>query len=175
MNDYFCTVGRKLANELPNGKSFNTYLKNKVSQTMFLSPIQESEITLEISKLNDRKSPGPDNISPKILKACDPHLRKPLTEVFNYSFLTSSYHSKLKIAKVIALYKKNSTFLPENYRPISLLSCLDKIFEKLIHKRLMEFINKYRIIILEQFGFLKDHSTMCALIDVIDNVRNYID
>ena len=110
MNDYFCTVGRKLANELPNGKSFNTYLKNKISQTMFLSPIQESEITLEILKLNNRKSPGPDNISPKILKTCEPHLRKPLTEVFNNSFLSGTYPAKLKIAKVIALYKKNLNF-----------------------------------------------------------------
>ena len=82
---------------------------------------------------------------------------------------------KLKIAKVLALYKKGSKFLPENYRPISLLSCLDKIFEKLIHKRLMIFINKYKILILEQYGFLKNHSTMSALIDVIDTVRMYVD
>ena len=65
--------------------------------------------------------------------------------------------------------------MPENYRPISLLSCLDKIFERLIHKRFMQFIDRYKILILEQYGFLKNHSTMSALIDVIDNVRNYID
>ena len=175
MNNYFCTIGNQLANDLPNGKSFHSYLKNKVPHTMFLSPIEESEITSEIIKLNERKSPGPDNISPKILKACEPELRKPITDVFNYSFETATYPSKLKIAKVLALYKKSSKFLPENYRPISLLSCLDKIFEKLIHKRLMAFINKYKILILEQYGFLKNHSTMSALIDVIDNVRNYID
>ena len=175
MNEYFCTVGKKLANELPSGRPFNSYLRNKVPQTMFMSPIIESEITVEILKLNNRKCPGPDNLSSKILKSCEPYLRKPLADIFNHSFHTGVYPSKLKIAKVIALYKKNSSFLPENYRPISLLSCLDKIFEKLIHKRLMAFINKYKIIILEQYGFLKDHSTMCALIDVIDNVRNYID
>ena len=175
INKYFCTIGSKLANDLPNGKSFHSYLENKITQTMFLSPIEESEITNEIRKLNERKSPGPDNISPKILKACEPELRKPITEVFNYSFETATYPSKLKIAKVLALYKKSSKFLPENYRPISLLSCLDKIFEKLIHKRLMIFINKYKILILEQYGFLKNHSTMSALIDVIDTVRMYVD
>ena len=175
MNKYFCTIGSKLANDLPDSNSFNVYLNNRVPHTMFLSPIIESEITTEISKLNIRKSPGPDNISPRILQACEPELRRALTNVFNYSFETATYPSQLKIAKVLALYKKNSSFLPENYRPISLLSCLDKIFEKLIHKRLMEFINKYKILILEQYGFLKNHSTMSALIDVIDNVRNYID
>ena len=175
MNRYFCTIGSKLASDLPNGNCFSSYLKNKVTHTMFLSPIEEMEIQSEITKLNNRKSPGPDNLSPKILKACEPELRKPLTDIFNYSFETATYPSKLKIAKVLALYKKNSMFLPENYRPISLLSCLDKIFEKLIHKRFMKFINKYKIIILEQYGFLKNHSTMSALIDVIDNVRNFID
>ena len=175
MNRYFCTLGSKLANDLPNGKSFDSYLNNKVQHTMFLTPIMESEITSEILKLNSRKSAGPDNLSPKILKACEPEIRKPLTEIFNWSFETATYPSKLKIAKVLALYKKKSAFLPENYRPISLLSCLDKIFEKLIHKRFMEFINKYKILILEQYGFLKHHSTMSALIDVIDNVRDYID
>ena len=175
MNKYFCTIGSKLANDLPNGKSFDTYLKNKINQTMFLSPIKEFEVTNEIIQLNNRKSPGPDNLSPKILKACEPQLCKPLTDVFNYSIETATYPSKLKLAKVIALHKKKTVFLPENYRPISLLSCIDKIFEKLLHKRFMEFINKYKIIILEQFGFLKKHSTMLALIDVIDNVRKYID
>ena len=174
INNYFCTIGSKLASSIPNGNSFEIYLKNRVNQTMFLSPISESEISREINKLNNRKCPGPDNISPKILKACEPELRKPLTDIFNYSIETVTYPSKLKIAKVIALHKKKSIFYPENYRPISLLSCLDKIFEKLIHKRLMEFINKYKIIIWEQFGFLKKHSTMLALIDVIDNVRGYI-
>ena len=82
-------------------------MQNKITQTMFLSPIEESEITNEIRKLNERKSPGPDNISPKILKACEPELRKPITEVFNYSFETATYPSKLKIAKVLALYKKS--------------------------------------------------------------------
>ena len=175
MNNYFCTIGSKLASSIPNGNSFEIYLKNRVNQTMFLSPISESDISREINKLNNCKCPGPDNISPKILKACEPELRKPLTDIFNYSIETVTYPSKLKIAKVIALHKKKSIFYPENYRPISLLSCLDKIFEKLIHKRLMEFINKYKIIIWEQFGFLKKHSTMLALIDVIDNVRGYID
>ena len=58
------------------------------------------------------------------------------------------------IAKVIALYKKKCAHFAENYRPISLLSCIDKIFEKLLHKRFMDLIVKHKITILEQYGFL---------------------
>ena len=107
MNNYFCTIGNKLASDLPTGKSFKAFLKNKVQHTMFLSPILESEISTEILKLNSRKSPGPDNLSPKILKACETEIRKPLTDIFNWSLQTATYPSNLKIAKVLALYKKS--------------------------------------------------------------------
>ena len=125
-------------------------MKNKVSATFFIAPISENEITAEILKLNDRKSPGADNISPKILKYCEPYIRKPLSHLFNASIESAIYPMQLKTAKVLSLFKKNNCYLPENYRPISLLSCIDKIYEKLLHKRFMEFINKHKIIILQQ-------------------------
>ena len=175
MNNYFCTIGKKLASEIPEGRHFSNYMKNNVAETIFLEPIFEEEIQREIRQLNNIKSAGHDNISPKIIKICEPYIKTPLTQLFNYSLESAIYPSSLKLAKVIALYKKKSILLPENYRPISLLSCLDKIFEKLLHKRFMKFINKHKIIILNQYGFLKFHSTTMALIDVIDNIRNMLD
>ena len=175
MNQYFCTVGKKLANELPPGEDHKKYMRNKVSETMFLSPIEEREIAKEISKLNSKKSPGPDNISPKILKYCEQIIKTPLANLFNSSIEAAEYPAQLKVAKVIALYKKNSSYLPENYRQISLLSCIDNIFEKNLHKRFMKFIDKNKIIILEQFGFLPKHSTIHALIEVTENIRKSVD
>ena len=175
MNNHFCTVGSKLATDLPQGNSYNIYLKNKVNQTIYLTPITDVEVANEISRLGIKKSPGYDNISPRILKACGDELTKPLTILFNYSIETATYPSKLKISKVIALHKKKSQYLPDNYRPISLLSCIDKIFEKLLHKRFIKFIEQHKIIILEQYGFLKYHSTVLALIESIDNIRKLIE
>ena len=175
MNHYFCEIGKNLAADIPQGRSYTTYLKDKVQETMFLEAIHENEVTNEINQLNDRKSPGPDNISPRILKACEPYIKNTLTNLYNYSIMTATYPSNLKLAKVIALYKKKSIFLPENYRPISLLSCIDKIFEKLLHKRFMKFINKHKVIILNQYGFLEKHSTVSALIDLVDDIRDAID
>ena len=85
MNRYFCTIGKELAKEIPAGKDFHTYLKNKNTATFFLTPIYEAEISNKILRLNSKKCPGPDNISPKILKYCEPFIRKPLSIIFNSS------------------------------------------------------------------------------------------
>ena len=69
----------------------------------------------------------------------------------------------MKIARVIALYKKGHKYDPDNYRPISILSCFNKIFERLICKQLVSFLEKYKLIFRFQFGFKEDHSTVIAL------------
>ena len=73
------------------------------------------------------------------------------------------------------LYKKGDKCLPDNYRPISLLSVFDKIIEKLMHSRLYNYLLKYNILYEYQFGFRKNHSTSLALVDVIENIYNLLD
>ena len=87
----------------------------------------------------------------------------------------ATYPSHMKIAKILALLKKNPIHMPDNYRPISLLSSLDNIFEKIIYKRLSYFIEKHAIIFLQQYGFRKKHSTTLALIDLTDKIRTILD
>mgnify|MGYP000953569661 CR=1 FL=1 len=170
MNKYFCNVGKNLADELPAGKDFHNYLKPPVQESIFLYPATEQEISDEIKKLNPRKSPGHDCISSKIIQACEPIITKPLTLIFNHSLESSSYPSEMKLAKVLALHKKKEFCYPKHYRPISLLSCLDKLFEKLLYRRFIKFIEKHNLIILEQYGFLKKHSKTLTLIDFVDKI-----
>ncbi len=75
-----------------------------------------------------------DNIRPKLLKACGSELSKGLAHIANLSFDTGNYPDQLKIAKVIPSFKKCESHLTKNYTPISLLSILNQIIEKLIHK-----------------------------------------
>ncbi len=84
------------------------------------------------------------------------------------------YPDKLKIAKVIPLYKKCESHLTKNYRTISLLSILNKIIEKLVHKHLYQFLQKYEILYKFQLGFRKDHSTSLANIEIVENIREEI-
>ena len=85
------------------------------------------------------------------------------------------YPAQLKIAKVIALYKKGEKYNPGNYWPISLLSCLNKLFETILCKRLFRFLEINHILFDYQFGFRKLHSTTLALIEFPDNIRKVLD
>ena len=83
--------------------------------------------------------------------------------LINESFFTGIFTDKPKIAKVIALHKKGATDDPSNYRPISLLSVFSKIFEKIMHKRLYNFLELNDVLHPLQFGFRRKHSTQHTL------------
>ncbi len=89
--------------------------------------------------------------------------------------LNPNVPEQLKLAKVIPIYKKNETHLPENYRPISLLRTLNKIMEKIMYRRIILFLNKHKVLYKYQIGFRHNHSTSMALIaiEIIDNIRRF--
>ena len=176
MNKHFCEVGYEINKNIPATPGhFKDYLQNKISETFYLSPVIEMEVASELQKLNSNKSAGPDTLKPKLIKLCKEEILTPLTILFNKSIAAGMYPSEFKLAKVIALYKKNSRSVPSNYRPISLLNCFNKIFESIVSKQLLKFIEKHKILYINQFGFRKGYSTTLALIDVVDYIRKAID
>ena len=100
-----------------------------------------------------------------------------LVILINESFSTGIFpdNLKIKIAKVIALHKKGATDDPSNYRPISLLSVFSKIFEKIMHKGLYNFLEVNDILHPLQFGFRKKHSTQHTLISMTETIKKSID
>ena len=97
----------------------------------------------------------------KILKLLKNDISQQLSDM---SFLTGQFPSVLKIAKVIPIHKKQSKVDYANYRPISLLSNIEKIIEKLMYKRLSNFLDINNLIYSLQFGFQQKYSTTHALI-----------
>ena len=91
------------------------------------------------------------------------------------SFTSNVFPSALKLAKVIPVHKKDSKLDFSNYRPISLLSNLDKILEKLMYTRIVKFFNNNNLFYLFQFGFRQNCSTMHALISLTETIRKYLD
>ena len=85
------------------------------------------------------------------------------------------YPDDMKIAKVIAPSKKGKKFDPNNYRPTSLLSHFDNIFEKILCKRLISFLEINKMYSCHQFGFRKGYSTAMALMEIIDCIKHLID
>ena len=96
---------------------------------------------------------------------------KQLADLFNLSFMTGVFPSVLKNAKVVPLFKKDSELNYSNYCPISLLSNIEKIPEKLLYKRLYTFLDNNNIIYDLQFGFRQQCYTSHALINITENIR----
>ena len=175
-NEYFCSIGNTLSQNFgTTNNNFKKYLKTTVEESFYITPIVEFEVLKEIKKLKSNKAPGPDEISNKLILLSPETFSRPLTLIYNQSIVNCEYPTELKIAKVIAIHKKGHRHLTENYRPISLLSAFNKIFEKLLHKRLISFIEKHKILFIYQYGFRKLHSTVLALLEITDKIKSLLD
>ena len=174
-NSFFSTIGSNLAQTFPNDDNYKTFLGNHINNTMFINPLNKIELLKLINSLDKKKSSGPDDISPKVVCQYADKIADPLTHIFNLSLTQGVFPARLKLAKVIPIYKKESHTNPGNYRPISLLSIFSKLLEKIMYTRLYSFLTQFKILFDLQFGFRKDHSTILALIEIIDNIRKEID
>ena len=141
----------------------------------FLTPTDKNEISLIISSLDSHKSSGLNNIPVKILKLLKNDISQQLSDIFNMSFSTGQFPSVLKIAKVIPILKKQSRVDYTNYRPIFLLSSIEKIIEKLTYKRLSNFLDINNLMYSLQFGFRAKYSTNHALINLSESTRQSLD
>ena len=126
-----------------------------------------------MSSLNSGKASGPNSIPYRILFLLKNDISKQLADLFNLSSMTGVFPSILKTSKVVPVFKKDSKLDYSNYRPISLLSNIDKILEKLMYKRLYIFLNNNNIIY--NFGFRQQYSTSHALINITENTRKALD
>ena len=99
----------------------------------------------------------------------------PLTHICNLSFQSGKVPDKMKIAKVVPIYKSGSTQDFGNYRPISILPQFSKILEKVFLNRLIIYIEKQQILVKNQFGFRQKHSTENALVTLIENISDALD
>ena len=121
-------------------------MKTSWTESFYLEPIVKEEVLKEITKLQENKSPGPDDISAKIIKITKEIISPCLTHIFNTSIQSGIYPDALKLSKVIAIHKKKEKYIPDNYRPISLLNIINKIYEKLLYKRFIGFLNKHNFL-----------------------------
>ena len=129
-----------------------------------------------IKSLNHSKGTGDFSIPKQIFHCIPNELATILTSLINITFETGIFPESLKIVKVIPIFKnKGSEFETNNYRPISLLSNVDKIFEKLVHNRLTSFFNKHNLFYNKQFGFRRAHSTYHTLISLTEKIRQSLD
>ena len=178
-NNYFSNIAETIISQRKyhGNKDYFEFLNNPFPKSINnnFPPTDENEICKIISQLNINKSSGPFSIPTKILHLIKIEISKPLADIINLSFSTGIHPEKLKIAQVIPIFKKGSKLLTSNYRPISLLSNLNMIFEKVMYDRIYNFLNNQKCFYPLQFGFRNKHSTNHALISIIDKVNEALD
>ena len=156
-------------------KKHYDYLPPLNIESFFLTPTHSTEVSSIIFSLNQNKSDGPNSIPIKILKLLNKVISDQLAIHFNQSFSSGIFPSILKTSKIIPIYKKGSKLECSNYRPISLLSKIDRILERLMYNRLYNFLEKKEIIFSLQFGFRQKYSTTHVLIYLTDKIRHETD
>lgn len=142
---------------------------------MFLSPITSCEVESYISQMDNNKSIGPCSIPVPLLKILKTHISPFPSSLIDNSFLCGIFPNKLKLGKVIPVLKKGSRQDKDNYRPISVLAVLSKIYEKAKYKRLYGHLECHNILYWLQFGFRQECSTNHALISITESIRYTVD
>jgi hypothetical protein len=145
------------------------------TNSIYISPVNEDEITKLIRKLKNKKSYGIDELPPALIKKCNAELAAPLTRLINQSFDEGAFPELLKIAKIKPILKPGGTANNQNqYRPIALLPTVSKIFEKAMANRLYNFLEKYNVLDSNQHGFRKCHSTTLAVYKYITHILEHL-
>ena len=127
-----------------------------------------------LENLKPKQSTGRDDISNEILKCCWPNIETYLTTLFNNCTEDRLFPETMKIAKEIPFFKNSDKNQPENYRPISLMTAMSKIFEKLLLKRISTFVTKHKILSPKQFGFRKKFNCTNAITEITEYKRQEI-
>ena len=142
----------------------------KNSESLFFTPSTINEIRKLITELHPKRSSGPDNISNILLKELATILSEPLSIIVNQSMQTGIFPDIMKMAEVVPLYKGKSRENETNYRPISLLSTMSKVMEKVVYQRVYQFLANTGQICETQYGFRSNHSCEHAIAQVIGNI-----
>ena len=175
--NFLINIGPSLSNKIPNitNMNYTHYLTKRILFSFHFELVDETAVLKVIQSLKPKTSAGHDGISLKLLKYLAPGLLKPLTFIINQSLLTGIFPNNLKIAKVIPLFKKDNPSLVDNYRPISLLSSLSKLFEKIVFGQVFKYFTDNGLFHILQYGFREGHSTETATLDLSDRIINALD
>ena len=116
-----------------------------------------------------------DDIDPYIATPCIASVAWPLSEIINCSFKTGIVPNATKVAKVVPIFKKGERDNITNYRQISILPHFNKFFEKIMHDRLYNYVDKSKIIFHTQHGFQSGHSPYMSLLGMQDKISSAIE
>jgi len=176
-NNFFSSVGERYANEIPpvHDASHLDYFGNNIASTFEFHPVNRNEVARIISNLSNKDSSGHDNIAVKLLKTVKDDLVDCLTFIINQTIISGIFPQKLKIAKIVPVFKNGSRDEIGNYRPISVLPSVSKVFEKVMANQLYDYFEINKLLPHCQYAYRKGHSTEHASLEFVDQILQYLD
>ena len=173
LNNYFLTVfsSEETDRELVPEQIFQGQEAEELSDIL----ISREIVSWEIDRLKKTKSPGPDDIFPRILKECREELSEPIANIFRKSLDTGVVPRLWRQANVVPIFKKGDKAISSNYRPISLTSVVGKMLEALIAREIRRHLEEHQLVRYSQHGFSKGKSCLTNLLSFYRNVFETID
>ena len=156
-NTLFATIGEKNKHNIHTheGSHFSNYLTDDIKCKFAFHLIDNNAIIRIIKHTKISTSKGHDGISSELLKLITNDISKCITVIINQSLTSGIFPNSLKIAKVTPIFKKENSKLITNYRPISVLPVISKIFKSVIHEQLSEYFIANDLFCPQQYGFRK--------------------
>ena len=178
MNNFFCTIGRELADKIQpaiNPLLSGEYEVNKDKAKFHFKTVELKDIRDAFAKVKTAKSFGIDNISSYFMKLALPYIENSLAFLFNTSIETSQFLDSWKVARITPIFKDGDKTEKSNYRPISVFPVISKLFEKLVFNQLYLYMKNNGLFTSDQSGFLCLHSTLTCLLKMSDDWYNGLD
>ena len=170
LNNFFVSqtkLNENQSNTLGNPPPCATSIDQKI-----VMPVDVFEV---LTQLDITKATGPDGIGNMLLKEAAVPIAEPLSQLFNYSLSIGTFPDVWKTAHVIAIHKKGDSQYCNNYRPISLLCCISKVFEKIIFNHIYTYLKENNLINIRQSGFTEGDCTINQLIAICNLIAKNLD
>ena len=186
-NEFFCNIAEKIGFEDKITSASDSIKKHSlhpsvskikgkfgnVSNIFSFHKVSPDVIEKKLKCINIRKSTGYDNIPGKLLRLAHSELAVPLTHLINKCMALNNFPAIMKCAEVSPIYKKEDNLIKGNYRPVSVLTAVSKIFESVINDQMVEFCTA----IFDDFlgAFRKGYSCQSLLIKLVDDWKKSLD
>lgn len=177
INNFFINIGPEMAKliDLPKDMTSKITQSPPSSNSIYFTPVTENELISHINTLKNNNSSGIDNINAKIIKDNHLFIIKPLKHIINLIFQCGEVPTHFKKSVVTPIHKTGPPTDISNFRPISIINTLAKIFEKSVKERLYNFLNKEKYFSINQYGFKKNICTNDALYEMVSRVAGALD
>ena len=174
-NCHFANIGHDLARDIPAADTVPESYLISTNATFSFKSCSSSEVRKLLEKLETKKSTGLDNLPPRMLKIAAGVLAPSLAFLFNQSISSGIVPIEWKLARVTPIFKKGKRQDVNNYRPISIIPAVAKVFEKIIYDQFFGYLNDNDLLVSCQSGFRSLHSTLTSLLEASNSWSVNID